>query len=72
MCHEFGMSLPSRSHSLYEVGLVASFTMNRSSQWDANLWMPSCGGIDPYTLMATHGPSRRRWPRSVTLPPPDI
>jgi hypothetical protein len=23
-----------------------------------------CGGIDPYTLMATHGPHRRRWPNS--------
>jgi hypothetical protein len=21
-----------------------------------------CGGIDPYTLMAAHGPRHRRWP----------
>jgi hypothetical protein len=25
----------------------------------------TCGGIDPYTLMAAHGPCRRRWPNSL-------
>jgi hypothetical protein len=23
-----------------------------------------CGGIDPYTLMALHGPHQTRWPNS--------
>jgi hypothetical protein len=25
----------------------------------------SCGGIDPYTLMAPHGPHQARWPNSL-------
>jgi hypothetical protein len=31
-----------------------------------NTWCSrtSCGGINPYTLMATHGPRRMRWPNS--------
>jgi hypothetical protein len=48
--------------------LVGSFTGRKRSErivlQNTECSGTSCRGIDPYTIMAAHGPLRRRWPSS--------